>query len=73
VPGALGLVQVPTVAPDALLHTPTQHSLSLAQMSPVCVQNEGCPEHLPLEQSLEQQSPFPEQSLPAVEQLVLSG
>ena len=38
-----GGAHVPSVAPAALVQVPLQHEASLAQTSPVCVQNEGCP------------------------------
>jgi len=37
----------PSAAPDAFWHNPPQHSKSLPQMSPACVQNEGAPEQMP--------------------------
>jgi hypothetical protein len=66
VPGALGWRQTPTVAPEALLQSPPQHSASVAQTSPVCVQNEPPVEQVPLEQSFEQHSALPVHALPAV-------
>ena len=41
VPGAVGSLHVPIVAPLALVQMPPQHSVFVLQMSPVCVQNEG--------------------------------
>lgn len=63
----------PSAAPLALLHCPPQHSASVAQASPVCVQKEGVPLQTPLVQTLEQQSAFAAQVLPAVRQEEFSG
>jgi len=52
---------------------PVQQASLSAQTSPLCKQNDGCPEHFPLLQNREQQSPCPLQVLPAVLQLALSG
>jgi hypothetical protein len=52
---------------------PPQHSKSEAQMSPVCVQNETAPAHVPLRHTFEQHSPCVEQALPDVPQDGLSG
>jgi hypothetical protein len=57
--------QRPTVAPDALLHLPAQHSRSVVQASPDCVQYEGAAQ-IPLLQKLEQQSLCALQGLPEV-------
>jgi hypothetical protein len=73
VPGALGSPQVPTATPDCLVQIPVQHSASVAQRSLICRQNDGCPEHRPPEQYLEQQSPCPAQVLPAVLHPEFSG
>jgi hypothetical protein len=64
---------VPTVAPDALVQRPPQHSASFAQTSPVCVQNEPPLLQTPLLQSLPQHSAFVVQALPPVRQPGLSG
>jgi hypothetical protein len=66
VPGALGWRQSPSVAPPALLHSPPQHSASVAHASPVCTQNEPPAEQAPLLQSFEQHSAFAMHELPAV-------
>ena len=73
VPGADGGLHVPSVAPCALVQSPPQHSKSVAQTSPLCVQNEGAPLQVPFRQYFEQQSPWAAQALPAVRQPVFSG
>jgi hypothetical protein len=72
VPGALGWRHKPSVAPVALLQRPPQHSPSLAQALPVCVQNEPSVQ-LPLRQSFEQHSLCAVHELPVVLQAGLSG
>jgi hypothetical protein len=73
VPGASGSLHVPTAAPDCLVQIPPQHSMSFAQTSPVCVQNDGLAEHLPFAHSSEQHSLWPLQVFPAVLHSVFSG
>jgi hypothetical protein len=73
VPGALGVPQTPTVAPEALLQTPPQQSRPDEQALPVVVQNEPPGSHVPLVQSFEQHSPFAVQALPVVWQMALRG
>jgi hypothetical protein len=73
VPGAAVTPQTPTLAPAAFWHAPPQHSLSTAQMSPSCVQNEGLPLQTPPWQSFEQHSLFAAHRLPLVLHVVLSG
>ena len=60
--------QVPAVAPLAMLQMPVQHSPSLKQMSPICVQNEICDGaaqvfvvglQVPLQQSASAVQPLP--------------
>ncbi len=72
-PGPVGTLQVPSVAPLAFVQMPPQHSPSCEHASPVCVQNDGLPEHMPFTQYCEQQSPLPAQLLPEVLQAVFSG
>ena len=71
-PGGFGCPQTPTVAPCALVQKPPQHSKSVAQTSPFCVQNEP-PEQAPLRQSFEQHSLPVEHALPLVRHTGLSG
>ena len=73
VPGACGCVQVPTVAPEAMLQMPVQHWPLALQTSPSCVQNETCNAQFPPLHSLEQQSVLAVQVLPEVLQVPLSG
>jgi len=54
VPGALGCLQRPSVAPCALVQSPPQHSKSDAQTSPVWLQYDPPTEHDPLLQTFEQ-------------------
>jgi hypothetical protein len=72
VPGALGDLHTPTVAPWALLQMPAQHSVSVAHTSPVCVQNDPLV-HLPLVQSFEQHSVLVVHALPEVRQAPFRG
>lgn len=72
-PGAAGMPQVPSVAPDALLQMPPQQSVLLAQESPVCLQNEMLPAQMPLLQTCEQQSALALQVLPEVLQAVFNA
>jgi hypothetical protein len=55
-----------------LLQSPPQHSLLIAQMSPVCPQKDPF-EQTPLRQSLEQHSPLAPQVLPVVRQTGFNG
>lgn len=64
---------MPTSAPLALLQRPPQHSVSVLQMSPVCVQNEGVFEQTPLLQKAEQHSPLVPHVLPDVLQEPFRG
>jgi hypothetical protein len=54
-PVAGARLQRPSVAPSCLLQRPAQHSPSVVQVSPDCVQYEGAPQ-MPSEQKEEQQS-----------------
>jgi hypothetical protein len=72
VPGGVGCPHTPTVAPCAFVQKPPQHSKSVAQTSPFCVQKEPLAQ-TPLRQSFEQHSPFALQALPVVWQAGLSG
>jgi hypothetical protein len=73
VPGAMGVLQVPSAAPPALVQTPPQHSAPLVQASPVAVQNEPPVAHVPLVQSFPQHSAFVVQAFPVVRQPGLRG
>jgi hypothetical protein len=73
VPGAVGVPQVPTVAPEALLQRPPQHSMPVRQTLPVVVQNEPPGSHVPFVQTFEQHSEFAVQPLPVVRHAGLSG
>jgi hypothetical protein len=69
--------QVPSAAPAAFVHLPPQHSMSVAQASPVWVQNEAAAPQMPFWQRPEQQvcvpaSP-PVHGLPDVRQVVERG
>jgi hypothetical protein len=72
-PEALTTLQVPSVAPAAMVHLPPQQSRSAEQASPFWVQKDAATEQRPFWQRPEQQSPFFPQGLPDVLQLVLSG
>jgi len=72
-PGANVSPQTPSVAPVAFVHAPPQHSKSVEQTSPVCVQNEPRLLQMPPLQNPPQQSPFWAHGLPAVLHAVLSG
>jgi hypothetical protein len=71
-PAAATTPQRPSVAPAAFVQLPPQHSTSLAQASPFCVQNEAAPQ-MPFLQYLEQQSPFAAHVLPDVLHVALSA
>jgi hypothetical protein len=71
-PGTEGILQIPTVAPAALLQSPPQHSTLATHASPFCAQNEPF-EQKPLLQTLEQQSPWLEHALPVVRHVGFSG
>jgi hypothetical protein len=68
-----GAAQVPTVEPLAITHSDVQQSRSRAQMSPGWIHQETASSHFPSTHDLEQHSPSPEQSLPAVLQLSFRG
>jgi hypothetical protein len=70
-PGA-AVAQVPRRAPDARLQVPAQQSASVEQASPPWMQKDEA-WHVPPVHKLEQQSPFAEQALPSVAQVVLSA
>ena len=72
VPGATATLHTPSAAPVVLVQRPPQHSVSVAQTSASCLQNDGA-EQIPLAQYCEQQSPFAAQVLPEVLQDLLSG
>jgi len=73
VPGAVGSVHNPTLSPACLVQMPVQHSKSVMHASPICVQYDGCPEHRPFTQNLEQQLALSVHSLPTVLQPGLSA
>src|SRR5262249_4342290 len=62
----------PSWLPDGMVHVPPQHSKSAAHASPSCVQNDDCPQVVPL-QNCEQQSPLVVQALPSVLHALLSA
>jgi len=68
-PPPRGSPQTPVVLPDAFTQFPVQHSKSVEQISPCCVQNETAPEQMPLLQRFEQHSLAVEHGLPAVRQV----
>ena len=59
-------MQVPSAAPVVMLHAPPQHSTSVVQVSPTCVQYDGALLQTPFLQKLEQQSLLPPHVLPDV-------
>jgi hypothetical protein len=73
-PGALATApHEPSVAPAAFTQLPPQQSKLLPQASLIWLQKETALEHVPLLQSLEQQSALPAHVLPEDLQRVLSG
>jgi hypothetical protein len=64
--------QTPIDLPAAMVHAPEQHSSSLAQTSPGCVQNDDS-WHVPFAHRAEQHCQSPPHGLPSVRQVVLRG
>lgn len=66
-------MQAPSTAPAAFVHLPPQHSVSVAQASPSCTQNDEPAAQVPAVQRLEQQSLAFVQGLPVERHVVESG